>query len=131
MPRRAMSVRLPESANQTLSPPNPTGGGSLLSPATITLWPALLIAPVAKMASKVTPGMPGTGLPRRATIARLPEPGFPTAVGPDLSFNGGDEDAFVAKVNAEGSTIEYAGYIGGERTNKLVGLPSTARETCT
>jgi hypothetical protein len=37
---------------------------------------------------------------------------FPVTVGPDLTFNG-DYDAFVAKVNASGTTLEYCGYIGG------------------
>ena len=40
--------------------------------------------------------------------------GFPTTVGPDLSFNG-DTDAFVAKVNAAGTGLVYAGYIGGNK----------------
>ncbi len=40
--------------------------------------------------------------------------GFPTTVGPDLSFNG-DTDAFVAKVNATGTGLVYAGYIGGSK----------------
>ncbi|HEY7544443.1 MAG TPA: SBBP repeat-containing protein, partial [Blastocatellia bacterium] len=38
---------------------------------------------------------------------------FPVAVGPDLTFNGGDEDAFVAKVNASGASLVYCGYVGG------------------
>jgi Beta-propeller repeat len=39
---------------------------------------------------------------------------FPATVGPDLTFNGsGGGDAFVAKVNAGGSALVYAGYIGG------------------
>ncbi|PYQ64475.1 MAG: hypothetical protein DMF54_14175 [Acidobacteria bacterium] len=38
---------------------------------------------------------------------------FPVAIGPDLTFNGGF-DAFVAKVNAAGTALDYAGYIGGE-----------------
>ncbi|MEK7752986.1 MAG: SBBP repeat-containing protein, partial [Acidobacteriota bacterium] len=38
---------------------------------------------------------------------------FPVAVGPDLTYNGGDWDAFVAKVNAAGTALVYAGYIGG------------------
>ena len=38
---------------------------------------------------------------------------FPVAVGPDLTFNGGTYDAFVAKVNATGTALEYCGYIGG------------------
>ena len=37
---------------------------------------------------------------------------FPETVGPDLTFGGG-EDAFVAKVNASGLSLAYAGYIGG------------------
>jgi hypothetical protein len=37
---------------------------------------------------------------------------FPVAVGPDLTFNGGD-DAYVAKVRADGSGLVYCGYIGG------------------
>ena len=38
---------------------------------------------------------------------------FPAAGGPDLSYNGGNADGFVAKVNAEGTELVYAGYIGG------------------
>jgi hypothetical protein len=40
---------------------------------------------------------------------------FPVIVGPDLSFNGGpdDQDAFVAKINADGTVLDYCGYIGG------------------
>jgi hypothetical protein len=50
------------------------------------------------------------------------ETSFPVTVGPDLTFNGAIDpvtgipffpDAFVAKVNAEGTVLEYAGYIGG------------------
>jgi uncharacterized protein (TIGR03437 family) len=33
--------------------------------------------------------------------------------GPDLSYNGGTADAFVAKINAEGTALVYCGYIGG------------------
>ncbi len=38
---------------------------------------------------------------------------FPVAVGPDLTYNGGSIDAFVAKVNAAGTALVYCGYIGG------------------
>ena len=38
---------------------------------------------------------------------------FPATVGPDLSHNGGMHDAFVAKVKADGSGLEYCGFIGG------------------
>ena len=38
---------------------------------------------------------------------------FPVKVGPDLTYNGGPNDAFVAKVNAQGTALVYCGYIGG------------------
>jgi hypothetical protein len=41
------------------------------------------------------------------------EASFPEVAGPDLTFNGGGFDAFVAKVNAAGTALLYAGYIGG------------------
>ena len=46
---------------------------------------------------------------------------FPATVGPDLSFNGGT-DAFVAKVNAEGTALIYAGYIGGSGKDAGTGI---------
>ena len=46
---------------------------------------------------------------------------FPVSKGPDLTFNGG-RDAFVAKVNAEGTALEYAGYIGGEGDDEARGV---------
>jgi hypothetical protein len=42
-----------------------------------------------------------------------PEATFPVKGGPDLSYNGGSFDAFVAKVRADGTGLVYAGYIGG------------------
>ena len=41
---------------------------------------------------------------------------LPVAVGPDLTFNG-YIDAFVAKVNAAGTALDYCGYIGGSDTD--------------
>jgi beta-propeller repeat-containing protein len=38
---------------------------------------------------------------------------FPVAVGPDLVYNGGAYDAFVAKVTPSGTGLVYCGYIGG------------------
>jgi len=38
---------------------------------------------------------------------------FPVKVGPRLTYGGGPYDAFVAKVNAAGTALVYAGYIGG------------------
>jgi len=39
---------------------------------------------------------------------------FPVKIGPDLTSNGGS-DAFVAKVEPDGSELIYCGYIGGDR----------------
>ncbi len=38
---------------------------------------------------------------------------FPEVVGPDLGYNGGATDTFIAKVNPAGTGLVYAGYIGG------------------
>jgi hypothetical protein len=38
---------------------------------------------------------------------------FPVTVGPDLTYNGGDWDAFVARVKTDGTGLDYCGYIGG------------------
>ena len=40
---------------------------------------------------------------------------FPVTVGPDLTYNGGTSDAFVAKVNTAGTALVYCGYIGGNQ----------------
>ncbi|MBI4774981.1 MAG: SBBP repeat-containing protein [Deltaproteobacteria bacterium] len=47
---------------------------------------------------------------------------FPVTVGPDLTFNGGTEDAFVAKINSTGSALEYCGYIGGDHGDYGYGI---------
>ena len=47
---------------------------------------------------------------------------FPVTVGPDLTFNGGFDDAFVAKVNPSGTALDYAGYIGGSGNDGSVGI---------
>jgi beta-propeller repeat-containing protein len=41
------------------------------------------------------------------------ESSFPVTVGPDLTYNGGNQDAFVARVNTQGTALDYCGYIGG------------------
>jgi len=46
---------------------------------------------------------------------------FPVTVGPDLSHNGGN-DAFVAKVKADGTGLVYAGYIGGDGSDLGYGI---------
>jgi len=47
---------------------------------------------------------------------------FPVTVGPDLTYNGGVEDAFVAKVNAAGTALLYCGYIGGSGDDAGFGI---------
>jgi len=49
------------------------------------------------------------------------ESSFPEKVGPDLSFNG-ERDAFVAKVNPEGTALLYCGYIGGSGGENGLGI---------
>jgi uncharacterized repeat protein (TIGR01451 family) len=50
------------------------------------------------------------------------ETSFPVLVGPDLTFNGGQFDAFVAKVAASGSSLDYAGYVGGNGDERGRGI---------
>ena len=47
---------------------------------------------------------------------------FPVSVGPDLSYNLGPNDAFVAKVNAAGTALIYAGYIGGSGDDQALAI---------
>jgi hypothetical protein len=47
---------------------------------------------------------------------------FPVKVGPDLTYNGGNRDAFVAKVKANGTGLVYAGYIGGAGDERGLGI---------
>ncbi len=42
-----------------------------------------------------------------------PQATFPRLVGPDLSYNGGALDVFVAKVRPDGLGLLYSGYVGG------------------
>jgi hypothetical protein len=46
---------------------------------------------------------------------------FPEKVGPDLTYNSG-RDAFVAEVNAAGTDLVYAGYIGGDKLEEGHGI---------
>jgi len=47
---------------------------------------------------------------------------FPVTIGPDLTYNGGYSDAFMAKVKADGTGLVYAGYIGGSGTEEGNGI---------
>jgi len=46
---------------------------------------------------------------------------FPVAVGPDLTHNG-RADAFVARVNAAGTGLDYCGYLGGSSLDYGMGI---------
>ncbi len=54
-------------------------------------------------------------------FAESTEATFPVVVGPDLTY-GGACDAFVGKVKADGSGLEYCGYIGGSGLDGGVGI---------
>jgi hypothetical protein len=47
---------------------------------------------------------------------------FPVKVGPDLTYNGGELDVWVAKVNSSGSGLDYCGYIGGAGRDEFNGI---------
>jgi hypothetical protein len=47
---------------------------------------------------------------------------FPVSGGPDLTYNGGGDDAFVAKVRADGTILLYAGYLGGNKNDAGFGV---------
>lgn len=51
--------------------------------------------------------------------------GFPVLVGPDLTFNLGPQlkfDAFVSRVNTDGTALEYCGYVGGTDKEEAYGI---------
>ncbi len=54
--------------------------------------------------------------------AYLPSTGFPVTVGPDLTQNGGGQDAFIAKVSQAGDSLAYCGYIGGSGEDRAFGV---------
>ena len=47
---------------------------------------------------------------------------FPVKGGPDDTFNGGSSDAFVAKVKADGTDLDYCGYVGGHSDEESTGI---------
>ena len=46
---------------------------------------------------------------------------FPVTTGPDTAFGGGS-DAFVAKVDASGTALDYCGYVGGDSIDEAYGI---------
>ncbi|PKM78557.1 MAG: hypothetical protein CVU90_02125, partial [Firmicutes bacterium HGW-Firmicutes-15] len=47
---------------------------------------------------------------------------FPVNGGLDSSYNGGNYDAFVARVASDGNSLEYCGYIGGSKNDQGAGI---------
>jgi hypothetical protein len=47
---------------------------------------------------------------------------FPTKTGPDLDYNGPNDDVFVAKVNPSGTGLVYAGFLGGSSGEEGYGI---------
>ncbi|MGZ8688144.1 MAG: DUF7948 domain-containing protein, partial [Gaiellaceae bacterium] len=54
------------------------------------------------------------------------EASFPVTSGPDLSYNGGSADGFVAQVDATGTDLLYAGYIGGAGVDAALSVAADA-----
>lgn len=54
---------------------------------------------------------------------------MPVTVGPDLTFNGGSDDAFVARLRPDGTAFGYLGYLGGAGTDvgEAVAVDGTGR----
>ena len=55
----------------------------------------------------------GSGASYVTGLTNSDQASFPVIIGPDLTYNGGSYDAFVAKVRPDGTGLVYAGYIGG------------------
>lgn len=47
--------------------------------------------------------------------------GFPLVAGPSLNFSGSN-DGWVARVSADGSSLDYCGYIGGNADDRVFGI---------
>ncbi|MBM3284297.1 MAG: hypothetical protein FJY81_00315, partial [Candidatus Aminicenantes bacterium] len=47
---------------------------------------------------------------------------FPAFAGPDPTFNGGDVDAFVAKLDPGGKRLEYCSFLGGDNKDFAYGI---------
>ncbi len=58
-----------------------------------------------------------------STQATFPDgDGFGAVPGVDTTYNGGSFDAFVAKINAAGTALVYAGYVGGSGSDFGIGI---------
>ena len=64
----------------------------------------------------------GSGAAYVVGVANSNEASFPVAGGPDLTYNGGLYDAYIAKVNPAGTSLAYCGYIGGSGDDETFGV---------
>jgi hypothetical protein len=64
----------------------------------------------------------GTGAAYVAGQTESDQATFPVKVGPDLTYNGGLDDGFIAKVKPVGAGLVYAGYIGGDGIDGALGV---------
>ena len=60
-----------------------------------------------------------------AGVTDSTEASFPVLLGPDLTYNGGAYDVFVARVNPTWTSLDYCGYIGGSGDEFISGTPNT------
>lgn len=51
---------------------------------------------------------------------------FPVNGGPDLTYNGAG-DAFAARINAQGTALDYCGYVGGAGMDSAIGIAVDAQ----
>jgi hypothetical protein len=54
------------------------------------------------------------------------ETSFPVKGGPDVTYNGAG-DAFVARINAQGTALDYCGYVGGSGMDSAIGIDVDAQ----
>ena len=60
-----------------------------------------------------------------AGVTDSTEASFPVLLGPDLTYNGGAYDVFVARVNPTWTSLDYCGYIGGSGDDFISGTVNT------
>ncbi len=59
----------------------------------------------------------GAGRAHLTGYTRSDEATLPVTVGPDLTYNGGSDDALIARLRPDGSAFDYLGYLGGAGTD--------------
>jgi len=64
----------------------------------------------------------GTGSAYLTGATKSDQASFPVVVGPDLTYNGGTWDAYVAKLDASGRSLSYCGYVGGSADDLGTGV---------